>query len=169
VKVTFVYLREDDPTKSTMKKLERFGLAERIDARNIGRKITLTPYGSSYIKKPDSTLLSKYGINVIDGSWARIEGISKMRLVNSRRVPALLAANPVNYGKLEILSSVEALAAALFITGYADLAHNILEKFKWGPNFLVLNMEPLSDYAECQTDQQVRMVESEYFPTNSGK
>ena len=92
-----------------------------------------------------------------------------MRLVNSRRVPALLAANPVNYGKLEILSSVEALAAALFITGYADLAHNILEKFKWGPNFLVLNMEPLSDYAECQTDQQVRMVESEYFPTNSEK
>jgi pre-rRNA-processing protein TSR3 len=169
VKVTFVYLREDDPTKSTMKKLERFGLAERIDARSIGRKVTLTPYGSSYIKRPDSTLVSMYGINIIDGSWARIEGISKMRLINNRRVPALLAANPVNYGKLEILSSVEALAAALFITGYAVLAHKLLEKFKWGPNFIVLNREPLSDYTECQTDQQVRNVESEYFPTKSEK
>lgn len=169
MKVTFVYLREDDPTKSTMKKLERFGLAERIDARSIGRKVTLTPYGSSYIKRPDSTLVSMYGINIIDGSWARIEGISKMRLINNRRVPALLAANPVNYGKLEILSSVEALAAALFITGYAVLAHKLLEKFKWGPNFIVLNREPLSDYTECQTDQQVRNVESEYFPTKSEK
>ncbi len=169
MKVTFVYLREDDPTKSTMKKLERFGLAERIDARCIGRKATLTPYGNSYIKRSDSTILSKYGLNVIDGSWARIEGISKMRLVNSRRVPALLAANPVNYGKLEILSSAEALAAALFITGYNDMADRILEKFKWGPNFIVLNREPLSDYAECQTDQQVRTVENEYFPPDSEK
>ena len=169
MKVTFVYLREDDPAKSTMKKLERFGLAERIDARSIGRKVTLTPYGNSYIKKSDSTILSKYGLNVIDGSWARIEGISKMRLVNSRRVPALLAANPVNYGKLEILSSAEALAAALFITGYNDMADRILEKFKWGPNFIVLNREPLSDYAECQTDQQVRTVENEYFPPDGEK
>ena len=92
-----------------------------------------------------------------------------MRLVNSRRVPALLAANPVNYGKLEILSSAEALAAALFITGYNDMADRILEKFKWGPNFIVLNREPLSDYAECQTDQQVRTVENEYFPPDSEK
>jgi ribosome biogenesis protein Tsr3 len=34
---------------------------------------------------------------------------------------------------------------------------------------MVLNREPLSDYAECQTDQQVRTVENEYFPPNGEK
>ena len=167
MKITFVYLKEDDPTKSTMKKLERFGLAKRIDSRSIGRKVTLTPYANSYIKKADSLLVSRYGLNVIDGSWARIDGISNMRLQNGRRVPALLAANPVNYGKLEILSSVEALAAALFITGNVDVANQILDKFKWGSNFFVLNKKPLSDYAECQTDDQVKLRENEYFPLHA--
>lgn len=169
MKVTFVYLSEDDPSKSTMKKLERLGLAERINARSIGSRVTLTPYGSTYIKKTDSVLISRYGINVIDGSWAKIDGISGLRIRNGRRVPALLAANPVNYGKLEILSSVEALAAALFITGNTDLAVQILDKFKWGPNFLVLNKNPLTDYSECQTDDQVKIMENEYFPVNKGE
>jgi pre-rRNA-processing protein TSR3 len=163
IELTFVYLREDDPSKSTMKKLERFHLARKIDGRNFGRKVTLTPYAGRYIRRADTELVSRYGLSVIDGSWAKIEGIRKYQIENGRRVPALLAANPVNYGKLEILSSVEALAAALFITGNRDVADTILNKFKWGPNFIVLNLNPLTDYSLCMTDDDIKEVEAEYF------
>ncbi|MEM0155754.1 MAG: DUF367 family protein [Thermoplasmataceae archaeon] len=169
IELTFVYLREDDPSKSTMKKLERFHLARRINGRNFGRKVTLTPYAGSYIRRNDSELVSRYGLCVIDGSWAKIEGIKKYKIENGRRIPALLAANPVNFGKLEILSSVEALAAALFIIGNTNIAETILNKFKWGPNFLVLNRNPLHEYSECKSDDEVKSVELEYFATKESK
>lgn len=164
IDLTFVYLREDDPAKSTMKKLERFHLARRVAVKSIGRKLTLTPYAQSFIRKSDSTLISRYGLNVIDGSWSKIEGLQKFHIENTRRIPALLASNPVNYGKLEILSSVEAMAAALYITGNMGLAETILGKFKWGPNFIVLNKMPLSEYSKCETESDIKEVENEFFP-----
>ncbi|MDX1798732.1 MAG: DUF367 domain-containing protein [Candidatus Lokiarchaeia archaeon] len=50
-----------------------------------------------------------------------------------------MAANPTNYGKWEKLSSAEALAAALYITKFFDLANVILSKFSWGKTFKELN------------------------------
>ena len=61
-------------------------------------------------------------------------------------LPFLLAANPVNYGKPFVLSSAEAIAAALAIFGRQAEADAVLGKFAWGEQFLRLNAEPLEAY-----------------------
>ena len=56
-----------------------------------------------------------------------------------RKLPQLLAANNVNYGRWEKLSSVEALAAGLILTGYLKKALVLLSKFSWGLTFIEIN------------------------------
>ena len=73
----------------------------------------------------------------------------------ARALPYLLAANPVNYGKPFVLSSVEALAAALVILAHRQQAERILAKFAWGGTFLALNAEPLAEYAKAGTSAEV--------------
>jgi pre-rRNA-processing protein TSR3 len=76
----------------------------------------------------------------------------------------MLAANPTNYAKLGKLSSVEALAGALYILNEKDLAVRMMDKFKWGHTFLQLNANLLDDYATAETEEQVIELEEEYFP-----
>ncbi len=76
----------------------------------------------------------------------------------------MLAANPTNYAKLGKLSSVEALAGALYILNEKDLAAKMMDKFKWGHTFLQLNANLLNDYAAAETEDQVIKLEKEYFP-----
>jgi pre-rRNA-processing protein TSR3 len=82
----------------------------------------------------------------------------------ARRLPAMLAANPTNYAKLGKLSSVEALAGALYILNEKELAAKMMDKFKWGHTFLELNADLLDDYADAETEEQVAELEKEYFP-----
>ncbi len=147
MRIYYVYLKQDDPKKSTMRKLERFGYAKRIDLGGIRKKLALTPYSRVFISGEDRIIYDHSGLCVIDGSWNRIESIKNFEFENSRRLPKLVAANPVNYGKVEILSSVEAISAALYIMGYKDYAIRILSKFSWGLNFIKLNKNPLDDYS----------------------
>jgi len=104
----------------------------------------------------------------IDCSWEKADDVLKQkRLVAhgiGRRLPALLAANPVNYSKLGKLSSAEALAGALYIVGDEPLAAQIMDKFKWGHTFLELNQDLLLDYSKADTADQVSQIEREYFP-----
>jgi pre-rRNA-processing protein TSR3 len=81
----------------------------------------------------------------------------------ARRLPALLAGNPINYANLGKLSSVEALAGALLIMGYNDEAALILNKFKWGHTFYELNSYALAEYAKAENEVQMRDIEREYF------
>ena len=67
----------------------------------------------------------------------------------------LLAANPVNYGVPCKLNCAEALAAGLYIIGEQTAADALLEKFKWGPNFVELNREALDAYQRCTNAAQV--------------
>jgi len=81
----------------------------------------------------------------------------------TRRIPALLAGNPINYARLGRLSSVESLSACYYILGEKNFALSLLDKFKWGHTFLDLNHDALEDYSEAENTREVMKIESEYF------
>lgn len=158
-------LRQDDPSKCTAAKLVKFRIAE--PARYIGRRtIVLNPFSEQPVTKSDNDIADS--VCAIDCSWEKADDVLKQkRLVAhgiGRRLPALLAANPVNYAKLGKLSSAEALAGALFIVGSSATAAQIMDKFKWGHTFLELNQDLLRDYSEAETAEQISKIEREYFP-----
>jgi pre-rRNA-processing protein TSR3 len=158
-------LRQDDPSKCTAAKLVKFRIAEAT--RHIGRKtIVLNPFSTEPIKRRDNEIADS--VCAIDCSWEKADDVLKQRrLVGfgiGRRLPAFLAANPVNYAKLGKLSSAEALAGALFIVGDEASAAQILDKFKWGHTFLELNGDLLRDYSDATDADQISQIEREYFP-----
>jgi pre-rRNA-processing protein TSR3 len=61
------------------------------------------------------------------------------------------------------LSTVEALAAALYIAGFDDEAERLLSLFKWGPNFAVLNQELLDGYAQAKDSAAVVQLQKEFM------
>ena len=67
----------------------------------------------------------------------------------------MVAANPVNYGKVFKLSCAEALAGGLHILGYEEQAEYIMSKFKWGSNFFELNKEAFNLYRGCKTPKEL--------------
>lgn len=113
----------------------------------------------------DKEIVQEYGCAVVDCSWARIDEIpfNRMKTPNPRLLPFLVAANPVNYGKPCELSCVEAIAAALTITGFKDEAALYLEKFSWGHSFLELNSELLEKYALCKSNEEVIEVQEKFI------
>ena len=61
--ISFVYYGEDDPKKSTMKKLQRLGLAAQIPENRIGCSVVLNPFAELYsVNKADSHVT---GIHVL--------------------------------------------------------------------------------------------------------
>ena len=73
------------------------------------------------------------------------------------------AGNPTNYSRLFTLSSSEALAASLFITGNFQESELVLSKFKWGHTFFELNSEILDDYSNANTSEEISLIEKEYY------
>jgi pre-rRNA-processing protein TSR3 len=69
----------------------------------------------------------------------------------------------VNYGKPTKLTTAEALAAALYILNHQAQAKDVLDKFKWGRQFIALNENLLNDYANCQSPDEILKVQDEYF------
>jgi pre-rRNA-processing protein TSR3 len=150
-----------DPKKCSGRKLARFGLA-RLTTRayDLQHCLLLNPFSEKAISPMDKGACC---LIALDCSWAKADEIFARKYGNSRALPFLLAANPINYGKPFKLSTVEALASALFILGYPEMARNILSKFSWGEVFLELNKEPLHEYANAKDSTEVVKIQHAYM------
>ena len=140
-KLYCLHYNECDPKKCSAIKLKKFNLLKIIKGIKgyLRNSIILNPFSREVISLDDREYVLKYGLIVIDCSWKKVLKISELDSGNYRKLPSLIAANPINYGKWEKLSSVEALAAALYITNFNDYGDLILSKFSWGIQFKELN------------------------------
>jgi len=147
-----------DPKRCTARKLERFGLVERLRSRRPPRRAIVLHPGAEVVLGPeDRAAAEAHGLVALDLSWRR--GRFPRPGPNARAMPYLVAANPVNYGNPRILSTVEALSAALYLLSSPDLATALLAKFAWGTTFLALNREPLETYRAARTREEVLAAE----------
>jgi len=153
-----------DPKRCTARRLERLGLMTFVPRPSALTKgaILLTPEADRALSRADAPRAERRGLAVVDVSWKRGE-FPKVPQATPRALPYLLAANPVNYGKPFVLSSVEALAAALVIFGHEDEARTILAKFVWGGQFLALNREPLDAYMTAKDSTGVVAAQAEFI------
>ncbi|MGC8543549.1 MAG: DUF367 family protein [Vulcanisaeta sp.] len=149
----FIYrLPQDDPRKNTAIKLAKFGFVQIVSSvRSLPRgSILLDPTSETPLTPGDREVAVTRGISLIDCSWKKAAEthikFARHGFIR-RRLPILIAANPAHYGKPYILSTIEAVAAALYILGFKDASANILRLYKWGGNFLIVNANYLERYA----------------------
>jgi pre-rRNA-processing protein TSR3 len=168
----YIYnLKECDPSKCTAQKLGKLGLArvsQRLQAIPPG-SLLLYPSTDTMVSPEDQQRVAQRGIAAIDCSWNRLRKIRGTERYPVRQLPFLLAGNPVNYAMPRKLSTVEAISAALIITGFSGFAEELLSKFKWGPTFLSLNQEPLSRYSAARNHDEVKGISDEYGDQYSPK
>ncbi|ADN49819.1 DUF367 family protein [Vulcanisaeta distributa] len=149
----FIYrLPQDDPRKNTAIKLVRFGFAQLVDSIKAlpSGSIILDPTVKTPLTPSDRVIAESRGLSLIDCSWKRAVDVHTKFIRGKfirRRLPLLIAANPTHYGKPYILSTIEAVAAALYIMGFKDEAMEVLRLYKWGPNFIIINQKYLERYA----------------------
>lgn len=136
-----LHYNECDKKKCTALKLNKFNLLKIVHniEGKLNNAIVLNPFSQINLTIRDRDLILKYGLVVVDCSWKRIFDLKHFNFGKERKLPPLIAANPVNYGKWEKLSSVEALAAALYLTDFYENADLLLSKFSWGFEFKKLN------------------------------
>ena len=160
---------QDDPVKCTAKKMVRLGLATGVSRKfhAASSMLVLNPFSEIILSPQDKNAKA---LLVIDCSWNLAQGVFFKKVGGKhRRLPALLAANPTNYSRLAVLSSVEAVAAALYIVGEKAEAERFLSIYKWGPTFLSLNKDPLEEYSMAESEESLRVLEEQFFPQLRGR
>ncbi len=162
VRVGYVYLHQDDPSKSTMKKLHKFSLANPIQKEKMSGYMVIRYDAEKIILPSDRSTVARKGICIIEGSWKLNDLLANYRRGVERKLPVLMAGNPVNFGKFNTLSSVEALASALYITGFSEQAERVMSKFNWGHTFLEINGELLKSYSNCNNMSDIEEVYREF-------
>ena len=147
-----------DPRKCTVKKLEKAGFLKIFNKiSQIPRNtLLLDPTAEQALSPADKNVRS---ITVLDCSWVVLDTGKVRSWRIHRALPFLVAANPVNFGKPCMLSSIEALAAALFIIGDRERASAVLSKVSWGIRFLEVNREPLDLYANAKDSTDVIKIQ----------
>ena len=155
--------RQDDPNKCIASRLVKFKMLKEV-RRVPTTFLVLNPFAEKMVIPND---VKKFrGICAIDCSWKLAPQVinTSKKFFNNRKLPALLAGNPTNYAKLGMLSTVEAISAALYILNYKEMSREILNKFKWGHTFLDLNSEILEDYSHALGQDEIITIEKDYFP-----
>jgi len=166
VKVFIFHMRQDDPKKCTSAKLFRLQLAKPLfRLSNIPTKaIVLNPVAERILTRNDRMIVKEKGLVAIDCSWEKADQVFERSFPGvNRRLPLLLAGNPTNYATLSKLSSLEALAAALYITGFKAQARRFLSIFKWGSTFSSLNEQPLNEYSKAEDLGEIVELERSFF------
>jgi len=162
----FVYMMgQDDPRKCTASLLKRKGLA--IPIRRLSQipesAIVLNPASPRFLLPSDTTNSVRACVVAIDCSWERADAIFMKHFRGAnRKLPALMAANPVNYARIGTLSTAEALSAALYIMGFRPRARELLSPFRWSRTFFDLNRELLERYARASDEQSVAKIELDF-------
>ena len=169
--VLFEY-KQNDPKRDTGMKLARQGLVRSMRPGDPFKGIVLSAEGRSVLSPKDAALISSAGIAVVNCSWNRLHEITNVpggNISRHRKLPFLVAANPINYGKAFKLSSAEALAAGLAIAGFEDEAIKLTEKFSWHTEFWKLNGELIAEYYACGSSAEVIAAQARYLVEKSSE
>ena len=103
MQVQVFMLNQDDPTKCTAAKLVKFGMAKRVN-RTSERTMVLDPFTEKIVLRKDSDYIDS--LTAIDCSWELAQETFLKKFGGlSRRLPPLLAGNPVNYSKIGKLTT----------------------------------------------------------------
>ncbi len=158
VRISIYHAAQDDPKKNTALRLERRGLARTVSKARFlpKRAIVLNPFGEIAFSPADHDRLQQFGLAALDCSWEHAQKVMGEKVRGtSRCLPILIAGNPVNYGKLTKLSTAEAIAAALYIGGFKEQAHAVLDIFPWGHTFFELNQMLLDNYVTAKDSAEI--------------
>jgi pre-rRNA-processing protein TSR3 len=158
VRISIYYAAQDDPKKNTALRLKRRGFARTVTKTRFlpKRAIVLNPFGEIAFSPADRQRILQFGLAALDCSWEHAQKVMAEHVKGtSRCLPILIAGNPVNFGKLTKLTTAEAIAAALYIAGFKDEAHEILGIFPWGHTFFELNGFLLDNYALAKDSGEI--------------
>ncbi len=128
------------------------------------RAVILNPFAEIAFSPADKTRMEKFGLAALDFSWEHAEKpLTKTVRGTSRCLPYLIAGNPVNFGSPTKLSTVEALAAALYIAGFKEEAYRLLSIFKWGHTFIEINKERLESYMKATNSKAIIEIQKRFM------
>lgn len=166
VRITIYHAAQDDPKKNTALRLKRRGLARIVTKTRFlpKRAIVLNPFGEIAFSPADKERLEQFGIAALDCSWEQAQKVLGRNVKGtSRCLPILIAGNPVNYGKFTKLTTVEAIAAALYIAGFKKEAEDILLIFPWGHTFFEINQKFLDQYITAKNSEEIVAMQKNIF------
>lgn len=171
IQVHSLWLAQDDPKKNTAVLSSKRGditLHKRVNT--LPKKgIILEPLCGKIFGPEDHDLLTQQNGSLVglDCSWKQIESsveqVMRRTRLKPRMLPLFLAANPVNWGKPGKLTTIEALAAATYLTGNREQASKLLSGFRWGERFIELNYEPLEEYSSAKSSADLVELQFEFF------
>jgi pre-rRNA-processing protein TSR3 len=168
VKIVVYHAGQCDPKKCTALKLKRHGLVRLVNKIRFlpRRAVVLNPLSEIAFSPADRQRIENFGLVALDFSWEHAEkALLKNVRGTSRCLPYLIAGNPVNFGYPTKLSTVEALAAALYIAGFQEEANRLLSIFKWGNTFLEMNKERLESYANAKDSTAIIELQKKFIKT----
>jgi pre-rRNA-processing protein TSR3 len=156
IKLSMWYFEQCDPKKCSGMMLKNRGYLTTLKLNAKFNGVVLTPSAKKIISPEDKDLILECGVAVIDCSWAYFDSVKvKSIKANERLLPLCLAANPVNYGKEIRVNCAEALAGALYLSGFQDQAQEIMDIFKYGNAFFAINEFHFSHYEKCNTSDEM--------------
>lgn len=167
VNIVVYHAKQCDPRKCSALKLKRHNLVWIVhQTRKLPRgAVILNPFSMRAFSPSDRERIEKKGLVALDLSWKHADDVAKFLSLRGapRCLPYLIAGNPVNYGKPTKLSTVEALAAALYIAGFTKEGEKLLSVFKWGHTFLSLNEELLKAYVQARNSGEVVKLQKQFI------